>query len=42
MRRWGRRIVAVSTLAMALTLIGCTLNPSREPLKNSPTGIVLG
>jgi hypothetical protein len=29
MRRWGRLLVAVSTLAMTLTLIGCTLNPSR-------------
>jgi len=29
MRRWRRRLVAVPTLAMALTLIGCTLNPSR-------------
>jgi hypothetical protein len=29
MGRWERRLVAVSTLAMALTLLGCTLNPSR-------------
>jgi hypothetical protein len=29
MRRWGRCLIAASALALMLTLIGCTLNPSR-------------
>lgn len=44
MRRWGRHLVAVSTLAMALTIIGCTLNPSRSDVlgRYELTGIKTG